>query len=162
MEICAFLGRVGFSVGDPSGTVKSGVQNGGEEVTFRREKGFSPELGHLCCQSPLLLSQSSFLLLLSKDVPDLLFSPRMPPALLARDFAAHFTEESEGLRLFPSTHSFLLPYTPSSPQGLRDEGSRHPVSSLSQHQHLCFYQCLQSPYPFHDKMGQESVNTLIN
>jgi len=48
--ICAYLRRVGFSVGDPSATVKSGVQNIGKEVTFRTKRGFSPEMGSLCCQ----------------------------------------------------------------------------------------------------------------
>lgn len=95
--------------------VKNGAYNLTAEVTFRKEKGFPPKPGHLCCQNPsLFLSQG--ILFLSKDVLNLLSSPQIPlpshPSFSAHGFVSHCTEGDEGLELFPFSSLLLAsPHT---------------------------------------------------
>ena len=160
--MCAFLRRVGFSVGDPSAMVKSGIQNIGEEVTFRRGRGFSPEVGSLCRQLLSSCPKVTFPYF-SQKMFHTFSSPLRcpsPPTLSPHTwlgFSLHGREWRPWTQLTPSCfHSHLLPL------GFEGWGSRHSVSSLSQHWYPCLYHCLhsRSPNSFSDKMGW--VNSLIN
>lgn len=146
-------------MGDPSGMVKNVVHNLGY---FQKQEGFPTRTRTLLLpKSPVLVPKHLSPVPL-KNVPNLLSCPDILfpsyPSFSAHDFASYFTMENEGLRLFHSTHSFLLPHRPPAPRvttvsvdgGCPSHlGSSHSCLSIScpWHSHLCHRRHSRPPNP---------------